>query len=91
VASGIRAAFDALTDRLEVKPRIHAEVDDMAMLRLVARRHRGLSVLPPIVVQDELEAGTLVEHRRLEGIVESFIALTAPRRMRHPLLQELIG
>ncbi|MEO1338402.1 MAG: LysR family transcriptional regulator, partial [Myxococcota bacterium] len=82
VESGIRTAFDALTDRLGVKPTFHAEVDDMAMLRLVARQYSGLSVLPPIVVQDELKAGDLVEHARLPGIVESFVAITMPRRMR---------
>jgi len=89
VESGIRTAFDALTDRLGVKPTFHAEVDDMAMLRLVARQYSGLSVLPPIVVQDELKAGDLVEHARLPGIVESFVAITMPRRMRHPLLTPL--
>lgn len=88
--SGIRTAFDALADQLGVSPRIHAEVDDMAMLRLVARRHRGLAVIPPIVVRDEITAGTLVEHRRLPGIFEPFLAITVPRRMRNPLLLELL-
>lgn len=90
VESGIRAAFDALTARLGVEPRIDAEVDDMAMLRLVARQHRGLSVIPPIVVKDELAAQTLVEHRQLPGIVEPFLALTVPRRLRNPLLEPLL-
>ena len=89
VESGIRMGFDALVERLGVKPRIHAEVDDMAMLRLVARRHGGLSVIPPIVVRDEIAAGTLVEHRQLPGIVEPFIAITAPRKTRKPLLDAL--
>jgi LysR family transcriptional activator of nhaA len=88
--SGIRTAFDSLSDRLGVEPRIHAEIDDMAMLRLVAIRHRGLAVIPPIVVRDEIRAGTLVEHRQLEGIVEPFMAITVPRRMRNPLLAELL-
>lgn len=90
VESGIRTAFDALCERLGVSPRIHAEVDDMAMLRLVARRHRGLAVIPPIVVRDEIRSGVLVEHQQLPGIVEPFIAITAPRRMRNPLVTELL-
>jgi len=89
--SGIRTAFDTLCDRLEVRPQIHAEIDDMAMLRLVALRHPGMTVIPPIVVRDEVRAGTLVEHRQLPGIVEPFLAITAPRRMRNPLLVELLG
>ena len=39
--SGVRAAFDALADRLGVVPRIAAEVEDMAMMRLLAARRRG--------------------------------------------------
>jgi LysR family transcriptional activator of nhaA len=90
VESGIRTAFDSLCERIDVSPRIHAEVDDMAMLRLVALRHPGLTVIPPIVVRDEIRAGTLVEHLQLPGIVEPFIAITAPRRKRHPLLTEVL-
>jgi len=91
VESGIRTAFDSLAERLGVTPHVHAEVDDMAMLRLVARRHRGLAVIPPIVVRDEIAAGTLVEHGQLPGIFEPFLAMTVPRRTRHPLLDELLA
>ena len=34
-----------------------AEVDDMAMLRLLAREREGVTLVPPIVVRDELESG----------------------------------
>ncbi|MGA1208910.1 MAG: LysR family transcriptional regulator [Gemmobacter sp.] len=88
--SAIRAALDALLDRRGIVPRIAAEADDMAMLRLLARAHAGLAVIPPIVVRDELEAGTLVEHARLEGISEAFHAVTLQRRFPNPLLAELI-
>ncbi len=90
VESAIRTGFDSLAERLGVRPRIVAEVDDMAMLRLVARMHDGLAVVPPIVVQDELAAGILMEHHRLPGLAEQFVAITAPRRLRHPLLDELL-
>jgi LysR family transcriptional activator of nhaA len=89
--SGIRTGFDALVEGLGVKPRIVAEVDDMAMLRLVARAHRGLSVIPPIVVRDELASGTLTEVQRLPDLVEHFVALTVSRRLPNRLLRELLG
>ncbi len=91
VESGIRTAFDSLAERLGVRPWIHAEVDDMAMLRLVARQHHGISVIPPIVVRDEIETGRLVEHQQLPDIVEPFLAITAPRRSRNALLDELLA
>lgn len=88
--SSIRTGFDTMADRLGVRPLIAGEVDDMAMLRLMARESSSLAVVPPIVVRDELEAGELVEIRRLPELRETFYALTASRRFPNPLLRELI-
>jgi LysR family transcriptional activator of nhaA len=88
--SSLRAGFDALTDRLGVHPQIAAEADDMAMLRLLAREGAGLAVLPPIVVKDELAAGSLVEADRLPDIAETFYAVTLERRFPNPLIRELL-
>ena len=87
--SSIRAGFDALVARLGVRPRVAAEVDDMAMLRLFARERACLAVVPPIVVQDELRAGDLVEVAPLP-LVETFFAITATRRFPNPLLALLL-
>lgn len=87
--TALRSSFDALAARLGVTPTIVAEVDDMAMMRLLVREDAGLAVIPPIVVQDELAAGTLAEAHRLPGIEESFFAITLERRFPNPLAQEL--
>lgn len=89
-ASGLRMGFDALVDRLGVRVEIAAEVDDMAMMRLLAREGIGLAVLPPIVVQDELESGTLIENEQLPNLTETFYGVTIERRFPNPLLLELI-
>ena len=89
--SPLRAAFDALVERLGLLPRIAAEADDMAMLRLLARAKAGLAVLPPVVVRDELAAGLLVERARLDGISERFLAVTLQRRFPNPLVAEILG
>lgn len=86
----VRAGFEALADRLGVAPRIVAEVDDMAMMRLLAREGIGLAVVAPIVVTDELAAGVLVEAARLPGIVETFHAVTVRRRFPNPLVRTLL-
>jgi LysR family transcriptional activator of nhaA len=91
IETAVRAAFDALVARLRVVPRIAAEVDDMAMIRLLAREDAGLAVIPPIVVRDEIAAGHLEEAHPLPGIRELFLAVTFARRFPNPLLQELIA
>ena len=89
--SSLRAGFDAMAERLGILPRIAAEADDMAMLRLLAREDAGLAVIPPIVVQDELATGRLVEFARLEGISEVFCAVTVKRRFPNPLLAKVLS
>ena len=88
--SGVRLQFEALVARLGITPQIAAEVDDMAMMRLLAREGAGLAVLPPIVVKGELEAGTLVEFDALPGMIESFYAVTVKRRFPNPLIRPLL-
>ena len=88
--TSVRAGFDALAERLGLVPRIAAEADDMAMIRLLAREDIGLAVIPPIVVTDELRSGRLVAIDRLPGIVETFHAVTLARRFPNPLLAEVL-
>lgn len=89
--SGVRQGFDALALKLGVRVRIAAEVDDMAMMRLLARDGVGLALLPSIVVKDELAAGVLVEAEAHPGLVESFYAITLRRRFPNALLGEVLG
>ncbi len=88
--TALRAGFDALAARLEVTPTFAAEVDDMAMIRLLARADAGLAIIPPIVVRDELSSGALVEAAKLDGITETFFAVTQTRRFPNPLLSEVL-
>lgn len=88
--SSIRTGFDALADRLGVRPQIVAEVEDMAMMRLLAREDIGLAVLPPIVVKDEIASGVLIAAEPLPGIVETFHAVTLSRRFPNPLVRLLL-
>lgn len=89
--SALRAQFDALCVAAGVQPRLRAEVDDMAMLRLLARDSGWLAVLPGVVVQDELRNGVLVSVGESEALQERFYAITTPHRHRLALLEDLIA
>jgi len=88
--SPMRAGFDRLCTRLDVTPTIAAEVDDMALMRLLAREDVGLAVLTPIVVKNELATGLLVEAKHDMGLSESFHAVTIDRKFPNPLLAPLL-
>jgi LysR family transcriptional activator of nhaA len=88
--SEIRVAFDRLLDLAGIRPIILAEVDDMAMLRLLARESEGVTLVPPIVVRDELDSGVLIEHCRIPQLSESFYAIVQTRKFPNQLLGDLL-
>jgi len=90
LTSELRVAFDLLLAQAGIHPIIVAEVDDMAMLRLLARESHGVTLVPPVVVLDELERGILVERCSLPQIRERFYAITRTRRFPNPLVRELL-
>ncbi len=87
----LRAQFDALCATAGVSPRLRAEVDDMAMLRLIARDSGWLAVLPEVVVQDELRTGILVVVGHSTALQERFYAITTPHRHRIEVLEQLLA
>ncbi len=88
--SNTRAGFDRLLAAAGARPRVIAEVDDMATLRLLAREGEGLALVPPVVVRDEIERGELVETHRIPELRETFYAITPSRRFPNPLVGELV-
>lgn len=87
----LRAQFDALCASAGVSPRLRAEVDDMAMLRLLARDSGWLTMLPEVVVQDELRSGVLVVVGEVSALQERFYAITMPQRHHVDALEQLLG
>ena len=93
--SDIRAGFDLLCDQLGIQCNIRAEVDDMAMLRLLARDAAqdsadSVALLPTVVVQDELRSGRLQEYCVVPQLYENFYAITVQRHFEPPLLKTLL-
>jgi LysR family transcriptional activator of nhaA len=90
-ASELRSEFDALCERLDVRIRIVAEVDDMATIRLLAADSDALALVPSVVVRDELREGVVHELCVVPGVAETFFAITLDRRFQHPLVRSLLA
>ena len=90
-SSDIRTQFDLLCQSLGVEVQPWAEVDDMAMLRLLARDSGGAAVVPEVVVQDELRSGLLQKYCEIPGVFEEFHAITAPRQFQPEALRRLLA
>ena len=90
-SSDIRSQFDLWCEKHRLRIDIAAEVDDMAMLRLLARDSGAITVLPEVVVQDELREGRLQRYCAVSGVFENFYAITTSRRTPAPLLEALLS
>jgi LysR family transcriptional activator of nhaA len=89
-SSEIRGQFDLMCEELGVEPKISAEVDDMAMLRLLARDSGSLAMVPEVVVQDELREHVLAKYCEVPGIFENFYAITAKRHFQSAVLKSVL-
>lgn len=88
--SEVRSEFDALCEQRGITVAVLAEVDDMATMRLLARDTQALTLLPSVVVRDELRSGVLREHCVVSGLFETFYAITIDRHFQHPLVKVLL-
>jgi LysR family transcriptional activator of nhaA len=88
--SSLRGAFDQLLSDAGVQPIVAAEIDDMAMLRLMARESDGVTLVPRVVVQDELSRKVLVEKARIPALRETFYAVRPNRSFPNPLVRRLV-
>jgi len=89
-AQRIAEGFENLVTTLGIKPHIAATVDDMAMVRLLAREGIGVAIAPAVVVAEELASGLLATAPFDLGLSEPFFAVTLPRRFPHPALKGLL-
>jgi LysR family transcriptional activator of nhaA len=90
-SSDIRSQFELFCETHGLNPIICAEVDDMAMLRLLARDSGDVALLPAVVVQDELQAGVLQLYAQIPEIAEQFFAVTQQRYFNSGVLDELLN
>ena len=89
--SDIRTGFDMLCESLGIAIDIFAEVDDMAMMRLLARDSGHVALVPAVVVQDELRTGALQEYCVVPEVHEDFYAITAERYFQSDVLKSLLA
>jgi LysR family transcriptional activator of nhaA len=89
--SHVRADFELLLAEAGVKPDIRAEVDDMALLRLLALSGHGLALVSSIVVERELQSHQLHTLVRVPGLAERFYAISLRRRFGNALIEQVVA
>lgn len=88
--SDVRAEFDLILSVAGIEPFVQAEVDDMALLRLLALSGEGLALVSKIVVERELQSREIKYMLRVPGLVEKYFALTVRKRFENAWLAEIV-
>jgi LysR family transcriptional activator of nhaA len=81
--SDVRAGFDLLPANAGVEPLVQAEVDDMALLRLLALSGEGLALVSKIVVERELQSRKIKFMLRVPNLAERYYALAIRKRFQN--------
>jgi len=69
-----------------VRPRVVAEFEDTAMMKIVATSELGLIAVPTVVASEAVERYGFVPIGRTKEVTIQFYAITAERRFTHPAI-----
>lgn len=88
--TSLRRSLDQWFDTQQISPVIQAEVEDSALLKTFGAASAGLFFSPRAVAEEiQRQYGTLMLGVA-EGVTERFYAITAQRRLKHPLVTAIL-
>ena len=87
--TGLRRSLDRWFQTIGIAPRIVAEFDDPALMKVMASDGRGFIPVPSMVAQEAVDRFSLRIIGTTEKCREQFFAITADRRIHHPAVAAL--
>lgn len=87
--TGLRRSLDRWFQAIAVTPRILAEFEDAALMKVMASDGRGFIPVPSVVAEEAVERFSLRVIGSTEKCRDHFFAITADRRITHPAVAAL--
>jgi LysR family transcriptional activator of nhaA len=84
VASPVRLQFEAWQMKMGLRPRVVGEFDDGALMKAFGREGLGLFMAASVLESDVASQYGVACIGRVDEITESFHAISAERRIKHP-------
>ena len=84
-----RRKFDLWAVNHECRPKVVAEFDDTALLKVMGRSGFGLFPAPSAVAASVIRQYQVEALGDLEGVTEEYFAISLERRLRHPLVESI--
>lgn len=89
-ATALRRSLDLWFERKRICPMIRAEIEDSALLKTFAAAGVGLCVAPVAVTEAIERQYGVVKLGELDGVTESFYAITVRRKVDHPAITAIL-
>lgn len=87
--TGLRRSLERWFHSLGIAPRIVAEFEDAALMKVMASDGRGFIPVPSVVAQEAVDRFSLRIIGATEKCRDQFFAITADRRIHHPAVAVL--
>jgi len=85
-SSALRRLLDFWFDRIGVRPRTVAEIEDRALMKTFGESGAGIFTSPQAVEHDVLAKYRVELVGRTDEVTERFYAISAERRIKHPAI-----
>lgn len=88
--TSLRTALTRWLDAHEIQPRIRGEFQDSALAMVFALAGQGVLAAPTAIAEQMQLHHRLAKVAELEGVRERFYAVTAERKIAHPVVRTII-
>jgi LysR family transcriptional activator of nhaA len=82
----LRRALDQWFDQLGIKPRVVAEFEDGALLKVFGGEGVGIFPAPTVIEKEVTRQDGVVRLGLAEGVGERYYAISVERRLKHPAI-----
>jgi len=86
----LRRSLEQWFESHKIRPRVVAECDDSALLKVMGQKGLGFFAAPSVVGIEVARQYHVRELGRLDGAVEKFYAVSMDRRIKHPAVQAIV-
>ena len=83
-SSALRRSLDHWFDEMQIVPKIVAEFDDSAQMKTFGEAGLGAFPAPDVIASDVIRCFKARQIGIVNGVTESFTAISPQRRLRHP-------
>ncbi len=90
VNTALRGILEGWFDQEKIYPHIVGEFDDMALLKVFGQRGSGIFCIPTVSQQDAIDNLGVELIGETDTVRCSFYAISVERRIRQPVIQELV-